>query len=129
MREFTKSIISFSWAVSLLGVKEATRLLQPRGQSPEVLSKACEPVTQATVAQLEPPLQSIFRTGDHFQRAIVNTVFGVFNPASWSFIGARSVVADTANRNPVGPGQGGSLRQDSSSFPSYSDQKAPDIGK
>jgi len=68
MRELTKSIISFSWAVSLLGLKEATNLFQRPAQAQRADSPGCEPVTQAAVAQLDPSFQGIFRTGDNFQR-------------------------------------------------------------
>src|SRR5437763_12584498 len=109
MRELTKSIISFSWAVSLLGIKEATRLFQP-GQVQGPYSNSCEPVTQAAVAQLDPSVQGVFRTGDNFQRGVVNAVFGVFNPGNWNFLRPRPGAVDPTNRNPVGSRQVDPLR-------------------
>jgi hypothetical protein len=78
MRELTKSFLSFSWAMSLLGVKQATGLLSP-GRSND-----CEAVAQAAANQLSPTLQGLFRAGDSIQRGMVNAMFGFLEPGSWN---------------------------------------------
>src|ERR1041384_2314016 len=78
MRELTKSFLSFSWAMSLLGVKQATSLLSP-GRSND-----CEVVAQAAANQLSPTLQGLFRAGDNIQRGMVNAMFGFLDPGSWN---------------------------------------------
>jgi len=86
MRELTKSLMSASWAMSLLGMREGMALLNPtrdrflQGGGPN----SFEPVAQAAASQLDPSLQGIFRTGDNLQRSMVNLMFGIFDPGNWN---------------------------------------------
>ncbi|HEV3036566.1 MAG TPA: hypothetical protein VHA33_02145 [Candidatus Angelobacter sp.] len=85
MRELTKSVISFSLAASLLGMKQAVGMLMPQGRSSgQPTSNALDAVTQTAVSQLGPSLQRIFRTGDNLQRGMVNAMLGIFDPGSWN---------------------------------------------
>ena len=78
MRELTKSFVSFSWALSLLGIKQATNLLSPGRPN------NFEPVAQAAANQLDPSMQGLFRTGDNLQRGVVNAMFGMLDPRNWN---------------------------------------------
>ncbi len=91
MLELTKSTISLSWALSLLGMKEMASLLGPRSSYEQRgnCANACDPVTEAALQQLDPSLQGLFRTGDSFQRGVMNMMFGFFNPGNWN-LGLRT---------------------------------------
>lgn len=73
MREFTKSALSFSWAMSMFGVQQALNFFQP-----SKAAQSFEQVTSATEDELAQSLQSVFKTGDDIQRRMVDVVFGAF---------------------------------------------------
>jgi hypothetical protein len=72
MRELTRSMASFSWAVSLFGVEQMTNLLSPRRAA-----DAFGAVTRSAEGALGPGLRSAFQTGDRLQRAMVDASFGL----------------------------------------------------
>src|SRR5260370_32271641 len=74
MREFTKSIFSFSWAMSLFGVQQTTNLL-----SPAKAAKAFDAVTDATAGQFTDVLKTSFDAGDKLQRNAVDLTLGMFS--------------------------------------------------
>jgi len=83
MREFTKSILSFSWAMSLFGVLQTTNLL-----SPAAAAKAFDSVRETTEGQLNDALKTTFNAGDKLQRSAVDLTLGMFtgetlNPNKW----------------------------------------------
>lgn len=80
VRELTKSALSFSWALSLLGVKQAINLGRPGQQGGDLLS----PVTQAAVGQLDESLKNIYRSGENLQSRMVDMAFVSVNPSSWT---------------------------------------------
>jgi len=77
MRELTKSMMSFSWGMSLLGAQQMVRLMMPQtwGQGAPNL----DTVTRSTESQLGPATQSMFRAGDNLQRGMIDMMFGMFN--------------------------------------------------
>jgi hypothetical protein len=80
MREFTKSMVSFSWSLSLLALRELGDLItrpdpnRPRHPATERL----DAVTQATEEQLGDLLGETFRAGDRFQRGMVDMMSSLF---------------------------------------------------
>jgi hypothetical protein len=92
MREFTKSMLSLSWAMSLFGLKQMADLLSPGSNTASV-----ETVTRFTEEQLGTTTRSAFRAGDTLQRGIVDLTFtfltfGFWQPGSgrgWGQIGSR----------------------------------------
>jgi hypothetical protein len=83
MREFTKSIFSFSWAMSLFGVQQTTNLL-----SPAKAAKAFDSVTEATRGQFTDVLKTTFNAGDKLQQSALDITLGMFtgealNPNKW----------------------------------------------
>src|ERR1041384_5269017 len=83
MRDFTKSIFSFSWAMSLFGVQQTTYLL-----SPAKAAKAFDSVTEATQGQFTDVLKTTFNAGDKLQRSALDMTLGMFtgealNPNKW----------------------------------------------
>lgn len=85
MRELTKTMTSFSWAMSLFGAKQMLNMMNPAQAA-----RAFESITRATEGQLDEGLRSAFRTGDRLQRSIVDATFsllsgaGLADPATWT---------------------------------------------
>lgn len=83
MREFTKSIFSFSWAMSLFGLQQTANLL-----SPAKAAKAFDSVTETTEEQFNQILKTSFNAGDKMQRSAVDLTLGMFtgealSPNKW----------------------------------------------
>ena len=75
MREFTKSMFSYTWAMSLFGAQQMLNIL-----SPSKAVKSFEGVASATRGELGQPLQAAFRAGDEMQRRMIDLMFGVISP-------------------------------------------------
>jgi hypothetical protein len=80
IRELTKSAVSFSWVLSLLGIKQAVSLLQPAQQGG---SNLIAPVIQIAVNQLDDSMKNIYRSGDSLQSRMVDLAFVWINPVNW----------------------------------------------
>ena len=81
MRDFTKSMFSFSWAMSLFSVQQMANLFmmgqapgRPRGKAAE----AFDCVTRATEEQLGDALRETFKAGDKIQRGMLDMMFGAW---------------------------------------------------
>jgi len=77
MRELTKSMFSYTWAMSLFGVQQMVNMLtfeQSNGGSKT--TKAFEDVTDATAETFDGSLKSAFRAGDQLQRGVIDLIFG-----------------------------------------------------
>lgn len=81
MRELTKSMASFSWALSLFGLEQMSKLLTPGAESNS--RPSLDTVTQLTERQLGSTMRSAFRTGDSLQRGMIDLMFGFLNPNAW----------------------------------------------
>src|SRR5690348_12325327 len=80
IRDFTKSALGFSWALSLLGLKQAVNLLRPNQQQDGDL---LAPMTQVAVNQLDDSMRGIYRSGDNLQARTVDLMFAALNPTNW----------------------------------------------
>ena len=82
MREFTKSMVSFSWAMSLFGIQQVANVFtRPDPNRPKhKTTEAFDSVTQSTEAQLGDILKETFKAGDKLQRQMVGMMFGSFMP-------------------------------------------------
>src|SRR5215216_2480572 len=86
MREFTKSMMSYSWAMSLFGVQQMLNVLTPQGrQQTHPATSAFDNVTQAVEEDLNGVIKATFRAGDNIQRGLVDLTFnaltlGMFDP-------------------------------------------------
>ena len=82
MRDITKSLFSFSWAMSLFGAKQALNLFTPRGpdmgRSPA--AGAFQDVTQSVVGQFGDSLRRVFEAGDQLQQGMVDAMFMMLSP-------------------------------------------------
>jgi hypothetical protein len=80
IRELTKSTMSFSWALTLLGLKQAGNLFRPGQQR---TGNLLMPMTQVTVDQLDNSLKGVYRTGENLQACAVDMAFAWMNPINW----------------------------------------------
>jgi hypothetical protein len=111
MREFTKSMLSFSWSMSLFGLQQMGNLLKrPDPNRPK--SKAAEAfdeVTCATEGQLGDVLKESFKAGDKFQRAMVDMMFGNWMPQGMNPGGMMQAATDAARQATGCCGQNGGM--------------------
>lgn len=79
MRDLTKNLFSFSWAMSLFGVKQLGSLLDPReaAKGAPGAAQAFDRLTDAMREQLGDNLGKTFEAGDKIQGEIVDAMFGV----------------------------------------------------
>lgn len=78
MREVAKSLIGFSWAVSMFGVQQVTRLVRSAATQPAAKTAAeIDEVSRAIQSHLfgAPAMQ--YRVGDEWARKVVDTVADV----------------------------------------------------
>jgi hypothetical protein len=98
--ELMKSMLRFSWAMSLFGVRNLGNLA-----APERAASSLDAVTQATEGQLGEGLRGVFQAGDRLQQNVVDGVFGAMAGA------VASVAPGTAGGSepPAAPVHSGSL--------------------
>jgi len=94
-------MLSFSWALSLLGIKQAVSLVTPGSRGPGA-SNVLDPITESAVGQLDESMKGIFRSGDSMQSKMVDMMFGMFNPANWN---VTRWVGDCGRKSASGFGQ------------------------
>ena len=104
IQDLTKSALSFTWAVSLLTMKQAVGLMRPDQGGEDVFA----PVAQAAADQLDDSMKNLYRSGDNIQRRGVDLAFSLINPGAWGNVGMR------AGMN--GPGDLGGMPPASSQF-------------
>ncbi|HEY7494180.1 MAG TPA: hypothetical protein VIH59_24145, partial [Candidatus Tectomicrobia bacterium] len=78
MRELLKSILSFSWGMSLFGVKQLENVmaaLDPKQPQNKAIS-AFDAVTYATEAHLDGALKEAFRAGERMQSTLFDIMSG-----------------------------------------------------
>ena len=93
IREFTKSALSFSWALSLLTLKQATNLARPGQQGSDLFA----PISQAAVSQLDESMKGFYRSGDGFQTRMVDMAFSFMNPGNLFSAGNWQNMGNWAN--------------------------------
>jgi hypothetical protein len=84
MRTLAKSMLSYSWAMSLFWAKQAADVVVPTSDKPfEKATGGFDSVTCATVDQFGSTLKAAFNAGDTMQRGFTDLAFAMMNPASW----------------------------------------------
>lgn len=73
MRDLTKSILSFTWSMSLFGLAQTANLLSPRRAA-----AAFDDVTDRTEEQLGALARPLFQAGNGLQRGLVDLAFSAF---------------------------------------------------
>jgi hypothetical protein len=74
MRELTKSLFSFSWAMSLFGVQQLVNLTNP-----DKAALAFDAVADAAAEGFEGVTKTAFQTGDRLQRQMVDAALCMFS--------------------------------------------------
>lgn len=83
MTDMIQSMIRFSWAMSLFGARQTLEVMSAVGtaRSPRQATGAFDAVSVAAEEQLGDTLREAYRTGDRWQRDLIDAVFGVVDPA------------------------------------------------
>ena len=76
MRDFIKSTLRFSWAMSLFGVQQLENIGEDSSQQNNKTATAFEKVTQASEEQLAGVVKSAFKAGDQLQSGMVDMILG-----------------------------------------------------
>ena len=74
MRDFTKSLFSFSWAMSLFGVQQVANLIHPAKAK-----QAFDNVTDAAREEFDEMTKETFQVGDELQRRVVDMTMRVLD--------------------------------------------------
>lgn len=79
MREFTKSIFSYTWSSSLFGLQQMVNLVTPQGERrTQQVTESFEKITKATAGEMGDVVRGTFKVGDDLQRKSVDVMFEVF---------------------------------------------------
>ena len=101
MREFTKSMTSYTWAMSLFGLQQMVNVFRP-GKATDSFNN----VTKATEEEFDDALKATFRAGDNLQKGLVDLTFGVLTLGMFDRGGSR-VTSDIARQTGEALRQGG----------------------
>ena len=101
MREFTKSMMSYTWAMSVFGVQQMFNVFRPAKAA-----QSFDSVTKATEEELGDALKAAFHAGDNMQKGLVDVTFGVLTLGT-SGRGASTAAADVAQQTGEALRQGG----------------------
>lgn len=93
MREFTKSMTSYTWAMSLFGLQQMVNIFRPRKAT-----ESFNNVTKATEEQFGEALKATFRAGDNLQRGLVDVTFGMLTLGMFDRGSAGGATADVARQ-------------------------------
>lgn len=97
MRELTKSMLSFSWAMPLYGMKQMLNMTMPRDMSRPFAeaTEGFQTVTGSMREQLGSTMRSMFDAGDQIQRGLVDVMysfgFGAFDPNALMRMGSDAM--------------------------------------
>jgi hypothetical protein len=116
MREFTKSMASFSWAMSLFGAQQLVNVL-----SPQKATQAFDAVTNATKEQFGKVLEPTFKAGDAMGRGMVDMMFGfltlqALNPSWWAKMTSETMQRSVELFRQAMPGDPSRSQQESSGW-------------
>lgn len=103
MREFTKSMTSYSWAMSMFGLQQVINVFRP-----ERATDSFNNVTKAAEEQFDNALKATFRAGDNLQKGLVDMTFGVLTLGLFDRGGA-SASSDIVRQTGEAFRQGGRL--------------------
>ena len=77
MRDLARSMMRFSWTMSLFGVRQAVNLVSWRGGTPGARAVAAfDEVSDTTEMQLEGPVRGLYRAGERLQSSLLDLGFG-----------------------------------------------------
>jgi hypothetical protein len=90
MRDLTKSVTSYTWAMSVFGVQQMFNLLGLGGSgSWNRSTHSFNNVTEATAKEMGDTMRAVFRSGDTLQRGVVDLFLAPFSFGNWTSGGQR----------------------------------------
>jgi hypothetical protein len=87
MREVTKAMMSYGWAMSVFGVQQMFSMFNMQGRQSSEATEAFNRVTECTADELSDVLRQTFRVGDTLQRGMLNTMFAILMPWTMGMMG------------------------------------------
>ena len=81
MREVAKSMVGFSWAVSLFSLQQLSRLIVPSSDASDAVSDL-DDVSRVVQSHLSEPIAERFRAADEWQRRVIDAVFDAASATS-----------------------------------------------
>jgi hypothetical protein len=107
MREFTKSMMSYTWAMSLFGVQQMVNVLTPRGRRQQhPATEAFNGVADVAREQMGDVLKSAYRAGDNVQRGMVDVMFSVMTLGMFDRDGGSRATANMGQQSAEAVRQG-----------------------
>jgi hypothetical protein len=103
MREFTKSMTSYTWAMSMFGLQQVINVFRP-----ERATDSFNNVTKAAEEEFDNALKATFSAGDNLQKGLLDMTFGVLTLGLFDRGGA-SASSDIARQTGEAFRQGGRL--------------------
>ena len=100
MRDFFRSALRFSWAMSLFGVQQLENLVADSSQGQNKTATAFETITQATEQQLSGVVKDAFKAGDQLQSEMVDAMFAAIPGQPQP---AASMTAPAGSQTAAGP--------------------------
>ena len=108
MRELTKSMASYTWAMSVFGMQQFFNLMTPGNDICGKTVQAFDNVTDATTETFGGAMKQAFQAGDSLQHGLIDIMFGGLaegglDPSRWVALGkeAAQKVADATRGNPT----------------------------
>lgn len=107
MRELTKAMLSFSWAMPLYGMRQMLNLSMPTDAS-RPLGKGTDSfaaVTDTMRGEMGPTMQGMFDAGDRIQRGMVDLMFSFVSPQAWDPSSWMKMTSDVMQSSMQGVGR------------------------
>ncbi len=82
MRDLTRSLFRFSWAMSMLGARQAANLVTPRSGWDRSV-ETFDAISRAAAEQMGETLRGFYKAGDRFQDGMLDTASRL-GETSWS---------------------------------------------
>jgi hypothetical protein len=93
MRDFTKSMLNYSWAMSVFGARQLVGLLGATGSGgAKNVTDSFQRVTNVALETLDDSTRAVYRAGESLQNAAVDimlggVMLGPMNPTGWAKTG------------------------------------------
>ena len=100
MREFTKSMMSWTWASSMLMAQQMVNIFSPQCQGQQhPATKAFNNVTGCTEEEMGDVVRATFRAGDNLQRGMVDLMFNIFTLGAFNPSGASRTTSNLGQQS------------------------------
>ncbi|HVS82127.1 MAG TPA: haloalkane dehalogenase [Pyrinomonadaceae bacterium] len=78
MRDFSKALLRFSWAMPLLGFQQLVKFLREPNRSMDIAATTLNSMSQTAEQQFGELAKNVFKSGDELQAQLVDGLFGAF---------------------------------------------------